>query len=89
MATILFEEYYLVLLFILSLGDVARLHLTAPRKFWYTWAIYPEKSNFNYFTWKIVDNKLGLSCAKLRPALASCLLAFVWLTFTEAAYFAY
>ena len=33
------------------------------------------------------ENKLGLSCAKLRPALASYQLAFVWLDFTEAAYY--
>ena len=31
-------------------------------------------------------DKLGLSCAKLRPAWASYQLAFVWLAFTEAAY---
>ena len=36
---------------------------------------------------KILD-KLGLSCAKLRPAWASYHLAFVWLAFTEAAYYA-
>ena len=33
-------------------------------------------------------NKLRLSCAKLRPAWASYQLAFVWLAFTEAAYYA-
>ena len=31
-----------------------------------------------------VRNKLGRSCAKLRPAWASYQLAFVWLAFTEA-----
>ena len=31
-----------------------------------------------------IDNKLGLSCAKLRPAWASYQLAFVWLTYTKA-----
>ena len=36
-----------------------------------------------------VMNKLGLSCAKLKPAWASYQLAFVWLAFTEAAYYTY
>ena len=36
----------------------------------------------------INSDKLGLSCAKLRPAWASYQLAFVWLAFTEAAYYA-
>ena len=34
------------------------------------------------------ENKLGLSCAKLRSAWASYQLAFVLLAFTEAAYYA-
>ena len=32
-------------------------------------------------------NKLELSCAKLRPGQASYQLAFVWLAYTEAAYY--
>ena len=35
------------------------------------------------------DNKLGLSCAKLRPAWASYQLTFVLLALTEAPYYAY
>ena len=35
---------------------------------------------------KRMTDKLGLSCAKLRPAWASYQLAFVWLVFIEAAY---
>ena len=42
---------------------------------------------------KLTEAELGknleLSCAKLRPAWASYLLAFVWLAFTEAACYAY
>ena len=34
------------------------------------------------------QNKLGLSCAKLRPASASYQLDFVWLALTQAAYYA-
>ena len=33
-------------------------------------------------------NKLGLSWTKLRPAWASYHLAFVWLAYTKAAYYA-
>ena len=47
--------------------------------------ILPKKSWDTFFVKKKL-NKLGLSCAKLRPALASYQLAFVWLAFTEAAY---
>ena len=45
---------------------------------WFSLICYLKKSH----------NKLGLSCAKLRPAWASYQLAFVWLAFTEGAYYA-
>ena len=48
-----------------------------------------SKLNNTAHYWRIFNNKLGLSCAKLRPAWASYQLAFVWLAFTEAAYYAY
>ena len=38
--------------------------------------------------WEKLENKLGLSCAKLRAAWASYQLAFVLLAFTEGAYYA-
>ena len=41
-----------------------------------------------WISWTKDKNKLGLSCAKLRLAWASYQLAFVWLAFTEAAYYA-
>ena len=47
----------------------------------YNFSIYQNNLRIN-------QNKLGLSCAKLRPAWASYQLAFAWLAFTEAAYYA-
>ena len=55
----------------------------------YSFRNYLSLKTFEMQNCANMQNKLGLSCAKLRPAWVSYQFASVYLAFAEAAYFAY